>query len=419
MCPLNLCQLIEAPGSFILGMDSRYFDLFDPPNNVTCIDLDTNTLSWTNERNIFNLKILPRKQLNALQNRLRQLFKEIEDFRMSFSDTKINRIDQDPRFKRKKRYLELSIREAFLRFMASILCNYKQFLRTVTSRPDSEAMDRNLAKFFDCEGFVQSKEKSNEFFYRELIKTQLFYDFIMNLSFATESESNLAESFDFFAECCSKVLQNREEDRLLDLNESNNPQTIVILPPLISEDDTVVVDQSLDQGLFKTSSFVYNLVNSNQTFPRLKCELGLADSLLEEDLNNTSASSVNLNVNNNNNSDTQSISSAQNLLNIKKQKIPSTPIGVRTNAEKMLAQKRLDTILKLKPSNNAKQNDKNRYNSTKAHAMCLLSNAYALWFIYLADCLKTNEEACKAGLKYAFQVLNQMQNHNLKQPDEV
>ena len=29
----------------ISGVDSRYFDLFDPPPDVTCVDLDTNTIS--------------------------------------------------------------------------------------------------------------------------------------------------------------------------------------------------------------------------------------------------------------------------------------------------------------------------------------------------------------------------------------
>jgi hypothetical protein len=30
---------------YVSGVDSRYFDLFDPPHEVTCIDLDTNTLT--------------------------------------------------------------------------------------------------------------------------------------------------------------------------------------------------------------------------------------------------------------------------------------------------------------------------------------------------------------------------------------
>jgi len=51
--------------------------------------------------------------------------------------------------------------------------------------------------------------------------------------------------------------------------------------------------------------------------------------------------------------------------------------------------------------------------------MCLLSNAYALWFIYLSECLKVNEDSRKVDLNYAYQVLIQMQNHQLHQPDEV
>ena len=51
--------------------------------------------------------------------------------------------------------------------------------------------------------------------------------------------------------------------------------------------------------------------------------------------------------------------------------------------------------------------------------MSLLSNSYSLWFIYLAECLKTNEELRKSGLNYAYQILIQMQNHQISQPDEV
>ena len=45
MLPLSKCDMIEAPGSFIFGMDSRYFDMFDTPKHVICVDLDTNTIS--------------------------------------------------------------------------------------------------------------------------------------------------------------------------------------------------------------------------------------------------------------------------------------------------------------------------------------------------------------------------------------
>ncbi len=68
---------------------------------------------------------------------------------------------------------------------------------------------------------------------------------------------------------------------------------------------------------------------------------------------------------------------------------------------------------------NLKQNEKNKFNQARNRVLCLLSNAYALWFIFLADCLKACEENRKNGLNYAYQVLIQMQNHNLTHPDEV
>ena len=45
LCPLGLSEVLNAPVPFIVGVDSRYFDLYDPPSDVTCIDLDTNTIS--------------------------------------------------------------------------------------------------------------------------------------------------------------------------------------------------------------------------------------------------------------------------------------------------------------------------------------------------------------------------------------
>lgn len=44
LCPLALADVLSAPCPFIVGVDSRYFDLYDPPPDVTCVDLDTNTI---------------------------------------------------------------------------------------------------------------------------------------------------------------------------------------------------------------------------------------------------------------------------------------------------------------------------------------------------------------------------------------
>lgn len=37
--------VLQAPVPFLIGVDSRFFDLYEPPSDVTCIDLDTNTIT--------------------------------------------------------------------------------------------------------------------------------------------------------------------------------------------------------------------------------------------------------------------------------------------------------------------------------------------------------------------------------------
>lgn len=149
-------------------MDSRFFDLFDAPDNVLCVDLDTNTISWTPDRATFNQRCLPKQPLQILRRRLAQLYNQIDELANAYKEhlqqqqTTSSTVpsvkpDQEPRLRRRRRQLELSIREAFLRFMIGLMANYKQFMRTVTRRPDTKAMDRNLATFFDCDSFVLSK----------------------------------------------------------------------------------------------------------------------------------------------------------------------------------------------------------------------------------------------------------------------
>jgi len=45
LCPLGLSEVLHAPLPYLIGVDSRFFDLYEPPTDVTCIDLDTNNIS--------------------------------------------------------------------------------------------------------------------------------------------------------------------------------------------------------------------------------------------------------------------------------------------------------------------------------------------------------------------------------------
>lgn len=212
------------------------------------------------------MDMLPRKALNTLKTRLSQIEQEIKDLNAFYRSTTTKsgsagqRTELEARVKRKRRLLELAIREAFLRFMASIMQNYKAFQRTVTRRPDVKAIDRNLAKFFDCEAFVRSKDAQCHRFYAELTRTQLFYDCIMNLSFTSELEPALADAFYFFAEVCSKLAASPtspssntsggpiggDELRLLELNECENSQTVVVLPPTSSSSNSTSTNDQND-----------------------------------------------------------------------------------------------------------------------------------------------------------------------------
>lgn len=370
MCPLNMYNMIDAPVSFIYGMDSRYFDIFETPKNVICIDLDTNRIAFTDDCKNLTLKILPKRAVNILKNRLNTLREEISSYQL----LKKQQIDE---FKLKKyeRHLELSIREAYLRFMVSILHNYKQYLRTGTRRPDTKALDRNLNTYFDCNGFIQSKESSySAYFYQELTRTQLFYDFIMNVSFISELEPSLADSLEFFDDCCNKFnttnIDRDESIRLLDINTNLSDQTIVVLPPEENNDMEWKYDKfpELDSSLFEVTSIASN--NQNTLKP-LK------------------------------------------LLSVKNSpKTPNTPhIGLRTKAEKIQSQKKL--INKFTKIEDLKK-------QSEEWAFCLLSNAYSLWFIYLPALIESNQETKIINtLNYAYKVLIRMQKQLLKQPDEI
>ncbi|KFM69756.1 DENN domain-containing protein 4C, partial [Stegodyphus mimosarum] len=57
LCPLGLSDVLCAPVPFLVGVDSRYFDLFDPPHDVTCVDLDTNSIFISEEKRGLNVKL--------------------------------------------------------------------------------------------------------------------------------------------------------------------------------------------------------------------------------------------------------------------------------------------------------------------------------------------------------------------------
>uniref|UniRef100_A0A8D0FF28 DENN domain containing 4C n=1 Tax=Strix occidentalis caurina TaxID=311401 RepID=A0A8D0FF28_STROC len=213
LCPLSLATVLSAPVPFIVGVDSRYFDLYDPPQDIVCIDLDTNMST--------NWKQIPKKPCKSLLSTLKKLHPQLAILLLNFS------------WQKKMIELEMEIQEAFLRFMASILKGYRTFLKPITQAPSNKATAAD--SLFDHQGFLKSRDRAYTKFYTHLTKTQIFSRFIEECSFVSDKDTGLA----FFDDCIEKVdVDSVEDTRLIELDESQKSEhTVFIMPPEPPADD--------------------------------------------------------------------------------------------------------------------------------------------------------------------------------------
>lgn len=224
LCPLKLAEVLFAPFPFIYGIDSRYFDQSSPPKDVTCVDLDTNMITQAvdpKESKSATWKSLPKKPGKVIKDRLDELFLQLYQVANEDSNTAVEMAPLDDLSSaKKKNYIEVNIREAFLRFHAQILKGYKQFLLPITSRPDIGS--RDLTTLFDLQGFVRSRPRGTERFFQLLTRTQLFSHFIETRSLSSSNDAVLA----FFDECTEKCETNA---RLLHSNVGSESFTTVVV----------------------------------------------------------------------------------------------------------------------------------------------------------------------------------------------
>ncbi|PSN49786.1 hypothetical protein C0J52_01385 [Blattella germanica] len=227
LCPLGLAEVLHAPLPFLIGVDSRFFDLYDPPTDVSCVDLDTNNITICEEKRGLTAKLLPKKPARVLRNTLDQLAQKLCHLqKFSQNSAKDSSIDRDFQLKRKEQCLELEIQEAFLRFMATVLKGYRGCLLPITKAPTIGTTDPN--SLFDLQGFLRSREKTHHKFFTLVMKTQMFIRFIEERSFVSDMDASLA----FFDECTEKVDTDDGDGRLLELDESHQSErTVFIMPP--------------------------------------------------------------------------------------------------------------------------------------------------------------------------------------------
>ncbi|XP_057692439.1 C-myc promoter-binding protein-like isoform X1 [Corythoichthys intestinalis] len=372
LCPLALADVLSAPCPFIVGVDSRYFELYDPPPDVSCVDLDTNTIFHNEDKRTLTWKSLPKKACKNLMNVLNNLYQQLLDgqyrsdslLELSISDlTELS-------CGKSLHTLELEIQETFLRFMAAILKGYRSFLRPITQAPSEKATD--ASSLFDLQGFLKSRDRSHQKFYSLMTKTQMFIRFIEECSFVSDKDASLA----FFDDCVEKLYSSDrsaekgvkvdgdrpDETKLIETDESHRSEhTVFITPPELP---------LLPEGEEHPLCYRYD------GFPVLSLDLFDPVEGLQ-----TPASRLNA-----------------------RHSCPTSPAPMfrRSKQEIKSAQK----IAK-------------KYSSIpQLWSMCLLRHCYGLWFICLPAYVKVCHSKVRA-LRTAYDVLRKMQSKKLQPPDEV
>ena len=225
LCPIWMgLDYLAAPLPVIIGLDSRFFDLYDKPEEVNAIDLDANTVTPASSTKDFSAKLLPKKPAKRLRNTLETLREKLVlQIKMARELEAHNDETIDWVFKMKKpeMLLEMEIREAFLVFMVDVLNGYKSYLLPIKSMPTVGATD--VANLFNQNEFLASRDKNYQRFYKLMMQTQMFTKFIEERSFVSETNTALA----FFDEC----VDHAHEHRFLELEFPDSDRTMFILPP--------------------------------------------------------------------------------------------------------------------------------------------------------------------------------------------
>uniref|UniRef100_A0A671SDT5 C-myc promoter-binding protein-like n=1 Tax=Sinocyclocheilus anshuiensis TaxID=1608454 RepID=A0A671SDT5_9TELE len=361
LCPLALADVLSAPCPFIVGVDSRYFDLYEPPTDISCVDLDTNTITHKEEHRSLTWKILPRKACKHLINTLSSLHQQLDDgYQMSREEGQMEAFmsEREPGSGGKSlETLELEIQEAFLRFMAAILKGYRSYLLPITQAPSEKATD--ASSLFDSQGFLKSRDRSHQKFYSLMTKTQMFIRFIEECSFVSDKDASLA----FFDDCVDKVDSDKPEDtRLIELDKSHRSEhTVYITPPELP---------ALPEG--EEPPMVY----SYSGFPVLNAQL----CELQDGPRVSKATSA-----------VRHIS-------------PISPAAIfRRSQQEIKSAQRMAKMYSSIP---------------QMWSKCLLRHCHGLWFI----CLPAYVSACHSkvrALHTAYDVLRNMQDKKLQPPDEV
>ncbi|XP_022663000.1 C-myc promoter-binding protein-like isoform X2 [Varroa destructor] len=227
LCPLGVSELMMAPLPFLVGVDSRYFDMHVLPNDVVCVDLDTNAIFIPVDKQQLSQRMMPKRATRKLRSTLFELYNRVTRFTQRRKDIFSNikdKTEADFVVLRKERDLDLLIQEAFLKFMVEILRDFRRYLRPVTEQPKNVSAET----LFDVDNFMRSRDKSFLKFYEMIVRTQMFSRLVEERSFLSENDHSLA----FFDQCCDMCDGSGEAtEDLLHIGAGEDNHTAYIAPP--------------------------------------------------------------------------------------------------------------------------------------------------------------------------------------------
>lgn len=119
------------------------------------------------------MKLLPKRASRIL----RQTLRELEELAQTPAVSSTNSLDRDFKRKIREQSLELRIQEAFLRFMASILRGYRDYLVPISKAPTVGSTDPNAVIIISSVCFLQISIFFVHLCKKNMFSFVLFYQF--------------------------------------------------------------------------------------------------------------------------------------------------------------------------------------------------------------------------------------------------
>ena len=223
--PESAFELLESISPYILGINMEYYENFFQKYKIDIGDCKLIILNLDKKEYIL-------KNVEDLPNIPKSLAKRLSD-----------KIYNEMREKNNNK----NIGEAFLDFFVNILCDYSDFLNNENLKKNYKI--NNLKVLFNIKNYVDSRSYSDKPFYNNLVKTQMFNDFIFKKMIPKDINDKL--SILFFDENITKKNNKRlfaKQKNTIFLNSSDyeyeKENTIPIIKELAESEKLIIKEKN-------------------------------------------------------------------------------------------------------------------------------------------------------------------------------